>query len=57
MEEIIVSDQTLRDGEQQVGVFFTLEEKLSTARELRALGVHHIAMMPAASQDDLPPFN
>jgi 2-isopropylmalate synthase len=38
-EEVILSDVTMRDGEQTVGVAFSLEEKVELARRLVALGL------------------
>ncbi len=43
--DLLVSDETLRDGEQQVGLFF--EDKAALARLIAATGVHQIALMPA----------
>ena len=45
--ELAIFDETLRDGEQQVGVFFDAEIKHNLARLIAATGVHGIAIMPA----------
>ncbi|MEL6468749.1 MAG: 2-isopropylmalate synthase [Cyanobacteria bacterium J06623_4] len=42
---LIISDETLRDGEQQVGLFF--EDKAAIAHLIAQTGVHQIALMPA----------
>lgn len=50
-EKIVIYDSTLRDGEQMPGVHFTLEQKISIARKLDAVGVHQIeAGFPAVSE-------
>lgn len=52
-EEIKIHDITLRDGEQQAGIAYTLEDKLKIARALADAGVHRIeAGMPAVSKED-----
>lgn len=43
--DLLISDETLRDGEQQVGLFF--EDKAALARLIARTGVHQIALMPA----------
>ena len=42
---LTISDETLRDGEQQVGLFF--EDKTELARLIARTGVQQIALMPA----------
>ena len=42
-----IFDETLRDGEQQVGIFFDAETKYALANLIVKTGVHHIALMPA----------
>lgn len=50
---LYIFDTTLRDGEQSPGATMNLDEKLSLARQLEALGVDIIeAGFPAASQGD-----
>ena len=44
---LTIFDETLRDGEQQVGIFFDVETKRDLARFIAATGVHHVALMPA----------
>ena len=45
--KLAIFDETLRDGEQQVGIFFDAETKRNLARLIAATGVHGIAIMPA----------
>jgi len=44
---LTIFDETLRDGEQQVGIYFDRSTKKDLARLIAQTGVHHIAMMPA----------
>ena len=51
LDEYIVHDSTLREGEQTPGVIFSIEEKLKIARKLDEVGVSQIeAGFPAASE-------
>ena len=47
--EVIICDQTMRDGEQTVGVSFSLEEKVELARRLNALGIPQIQIAEAGN--------
>lgn len=50
---IEILDTTLRDGEQQAGVVFNLEDKVRIAKMLDEVGVHRIeAGTPATSPED-----
>ncbi len=52
-ETIEILDTTLRDGEQEPGIVFTIEDKVAIARQLDEAGVHRIeAGTPAASEED-----
>jgi isopropylmalate/homocitrate/citramalate synthase len=52
-KQIKVHDITLRDGEQQTGIAFTLDDKLRIADKLVEAGVHRIeAGMPVVSPAD-----
>jgi len=52
-EQIKIHDVTLRDGEQQAGVVFTAEDKISIAKKLAKMKVHRLeAGMPAVSPQD-----
>ena len=44
---LTIFDETLRDGEQQVGIFFDEQNKQTLAQLIAKTGVHHIALMPA----------
>jgi benzylmalate synthase len=44
---LTIFDETLRDGEQQVGIFFDAEIKQILAHLIAKTGVHYIALMPA----------
>ena len=53
MNELIIFDTTLRDGEQSPGASMTQEEKLRIAKQLEKLGVNVIeAGFAAASPGD-----
>ena len=43
--DLIISDETLRDGEQQVGLFF--DDKAALAQLIAQTGVQQMALMPA----------
>ena len=47
-----LSDETLRDGEQQAGVFYSYETKAELARLIGRTGVHEINIMPAADEGE-----
>ena len=52
-EKIEILDTTLRDGEQEIGIVFTKEDKVEIAKKLDAAGVHRIeAGTPATSKED-----
>ena len=52
-KKIKIHDITLRDGEQQAGIAYTLEDKMKIAKALAEAGVHRIeAGMPAVSKVD-----
>lgn len=47
MVTLTIFDETLRDGEQQVGIFFDTQTKRTLAELIVQTGVHHLALMPA----------
>lgn len=52
-EQVYIFDTTLRDGEQTPGISFTLQEKLTIAKQLDKLGIDIIeAGMPVVSKGD-----
>jgi homocitrate synthase NifV len=53
LQDIIIDDTTLRDGEQTAGVVFSLREKLAIARLLDAVGVQEIECgIPAMGEEE-----
>lgn len=51
---VTVTDCTLRDGEQQAGIVFSKEDKVTIAKKLDEVGIHQIeAGMPMVSHEDL----
>ncbi|MBQ6234925.1 MAG: pyruvate carboxyltransferase [Clostridia bacterium] len=52
-DKIQIHDVSLRDGEQQSGFVFSIDQKIAIAEALADIGIHRIeAGMPAVSADD-----
>jgi benzylmalate synthase len=47
-----IFDETLRDGEQQAGLFFSYEDKKKLARLISQTGVHRIDIMPMVDDSE-----
>lgn len=50
--KLIISDETLRDGEQQVGVNFSTAQKKELAEDIAKAGAHQIDLMPFTLKEE-----
>jgi len=52
--QVIIGDQTLRDGEQQTGVIFSPEEKVEIAKLFSEMGINTVEIgFPAVSEEEV----
>ena len=52
-EKVEILDTTLRDGEQQPGLFISLDDRIRLVKQLDAIGIHRIeAGNPSISSKD-----
>ncbi len=49
---IIISDETLRDGEQQAGIFFSYPTKQKLAHLIAQTGVDRLSIMPRVHEQE-----
>lgn len=52
LEKIIIFDETLRDGEQQAGLFFPYETKFQMAKAMVEAGIHYVDIMPIMDESE-----
>ena len=50
--DLTIFDETLRDGEQQAGLFFPSDVKYELAHLIAKTGAHHITIMPMVDESE-----